>query len=305
MTEMGLSPDGVSYNTVISGFCRIEELRKAYDLMREMDAKCNWWLDKDVHISLMEDLSYLDPYSSLINGYLAEGNFQVAYTFYCEMLRLGYSSDFDSYCLFMNGLSKKARTRDAKEYLLFMIYDQCFRMPSYVTYDILIENCSNNEFKSLVELVKDLRSRGLMNEAAKAHDTMLEGNYKPDGAVYNLLIFEHCRCLNVDKAYDMYKEMMHYGFAPHMFSLIALINALHYVQMYNEKSWVIESTLRSCNLNDSELRKVLNKINVKERSIYPLLEVLAEIAMDGLLLDGGKCSYASTAASFSPPLSSS
>ncbi|XP_057456806.1 pentatricopeptide repeat-containing protein At5g39710-like [Lotus japonicus] len=301
MAELGLSPDAVGYNTVISGFCKIGEPGKAYKLMLEMVGKNIQWLDEDTYESLMEDLSDEDTYSSLMNEYLAEGNLEMAFEFDREVSKNGYLPSHVTYSARLNGLIKKARTTEAKMHLLCMIYNQCLTMPSYITYDTLIENCSNNEFKSVVGLVKGFIKRGLLNEAARAHDTMLHGNYKPDGAVYNLLIFSHSRSLNVDKAYNMYKEMVHYGFDPHMFSVLALIKALYHVRRYDETRWVIQNTLRSCNLNDSELPKVLDEIDVRKFQIHALLSVLAEIAVDGLLLDGGKCSYASASSHrFSP-----
>ncbi|XP_057449040.1 pentatricopeptide repeat-containing protein At5g39710-like isoform X1 [Lotus japonicus] len=293
MAAMGLPPDAVCYTTVISGLCKIGEPRKAYELKLEMDGKNFWWLDLDTYDSLMEDLSDEDIYSNMMNDYFAQGNMKKVYRLDYDMKHDGYLTSDVIFRVYLNALNKKARTIDAKRTLLDMIYKNLWTKPSYFTYDTLIENCSNNEFKSLVGLVKDFSMRGLVGDAGRARDTMLHGNYKPEGSVYNLLIFDHCRSHSVNKAYDMYKEMVHYGFAPHMFSILAVIKALHYDRRYNEMMWVIKNTLKSCNLNDSELRKVLNKINVRECDIDALLDVLAEIAMGGLLLDGGKCSYAS------------
>ncbi|XP_057426377.1 pentatricopeptide repeat-containing protein At5g39710-like [Lotus japonicus] len=291
MPEMLLDPDEVSYSAVISGFRRIRELRKAFELKLEMDQKETCWpLDQDTNESLVKDLSNHDTFSSLVNDYCAEDKAEMAFKL---RYQAQYLPDSVSYCLLLNGLHKKATSRFAKRLLLFYIVAHCLTIPSYIIYDILIEKCANNEFKSVVELVKGFRMRGLVNEAARARDTMLHRNYKPEGAVYNLLIFDHCIGGNVHKAYDMYKEMLHYGFVCHMFSVLALIKALYCDERYNEMSWVIRNTLRSCNLNDSEQLKILDEIDPERCIIYALLDVLAEKAMDGLLLDGGKCSYAS------------
>ncbi|XP_057452870.1 pentatricopeptide repeat-containing protein At5g39710-like [Lotus japonicus] len=243
----------------------------------------------------MKGLSDEITYTSLINAYCAEGEVYKAITLKDEMTHNGSLRDDVPYSVFINGLDKKARTREAKEILLRMFYDLGMHLPTF-TYDTLIENCSNNEFKSVVELVKGLWMRGLENEAASVLNTVLQWNHKPDGAVYNLLIVEHCRCGNVDKAYTMYMEMVHYGFASHMFSVLALINALLYVRRYNEIRKVIQNVLRSCDLNDSELHKALDEIDISQGFKDALLDVLAEIAMDGLLLNGGKCSYAPASA---------
>ncbi|XP_057424697.1 pentatricopeptide repeat-containing protein At5g39710-like [Lotus japonicus] len=291
MPEMGLSPDTVSYRQVISGLCKIREPVKAYELKLEMDKKRSCLsLNEDTYETLMEQLSDEDTYSSLINDYLAQGDLEKAYQLDYVMGHDGYLSDNVTLSVLLNGLNKIARTTEAKWYLLWTVFFRCFGMPAYIIYDTLIENCSNNEFKRLVGPAITFS----VKVAIKAHHTMLHGNYKPDGTVYNLLIFDHSRSLEVHKAYNMYMEMVHYGFVPHMFSVLALIKALHYDGRYNEMSWVIHNTLRSCNLSDSELLKVLNEIDFSKPEMTALLDVLSEIAMDGLLLDGGKCSFAST-----------
>ncbi|XP_057426169.1 pentatricopeptide repeat-containing protein At5g39710-like [Lotus japonicus] len=295
MAEMSLSPDDVSYNIVISGFCKLGELGKAFELMVEMDeAGGIRGVDLAVFSSLMKGLSDEVNYNSVINAYCAEGEVSKALILHDEMEHHGSLRASVLYIMLFDGFDKKARTRGAKESLLRMFYDLCTSLPTF-TYDTLIENCSNNEFKSVVELAKGFGMRGLKNEAASVLNTVLQWNYKPDGAVYNFLIVEHCRRRNVDKAYNMYMEMVHYGFASHMFSVLALIKALFHVGRHNEVRRVIQNVLRSCNINGFELHKALSEtgVIVREDKVKDvLLNVLAEIAMDGLLLNGGKCSYA-------------
>ncbi|KAK2397443.1 hypothetical protein P8452_18421 [Trifolium repens] len=88
----------------------------------------------------------------------------------------------------------------------------------------------------------------------------------------------------------MYKEMVHYGFACHMFTVFALIKTLKKENMVNELLWVIQNVLRSCDLNDSEIVNYLHEFNPKEPISEALFDVLAEKAKDdGLFL---KSSYA-------------
>jgi hypothetical protein len=87
----------------------------------------------------------------------------------------------------------------------------------------------------------------------------------------------------------MYKEMVHYGFACHMFTVLALIRILQRENIVNELLWVIQNVLRSCNLNHSEILKFLDEFNPKELGSGALFDVLAEKAKDSLFL---KCLYA-------------
>ncbi|XP_057455336.1 pentatricopeptide repeat-containing protein At5g39710-like [Lotus japonicus] len=77
MPEMDLSPDAVSYNKVISGFCRNREPGKAFEMKLEANEKfMPSWLDEGMYESLMEDLSDEVVYSSLMNAFCAEGNLE-------------------------------------------------------------------------------------------------------------------------------------------------------------------------------------------------------------------------------------
>ncbi|XP_057449192.1 pentatricopeptide repeat-containing protein At5g39710-like isoform X2 [Lotus japonicus] len=75
MPEMGLSPDAVSYATVISGFCRIRKPMKAYELKLEM-------VDKGI-------LPKFGTYSQLIDYMYQHGRLSEAFDLFREMLRAG------------------------------------------------------------------------------------------------------------------------------------------------------------------------------------------------------------------------
>ncbi|XP_061376308.1 pentatricopeptide repeat-containing protein At5g39710 isoform X1 [Gastrolobium bilobum] len=311
MVTRGLFPDVVSYSTVISGFCRNRELEKAFGMKVEMVEK-EIMPDAVTYSSLIQGLCLqrklseafdlfremlrrgLKPdevtYTSLMNGYCVEGELSKAIGLHDEMVRKGFLPDDVTYSVLINGLNKKARTIEAKKLLLKLFYDES--VPNDVTYNTLIENCIDNEFKSVVALVKGFCMKGLMDEADRVFKTMLQRNYKPDGAVYNLIVHGHCRCGNVRKAYKLYMEMVRCGFVSHAVTVIALVKALSREGMNDELSRVMRNILRSCRLDDAEVAKVLVEINFKEGNMDAVLNVLTEMANDGLLPDGGKYSYA-------------
>jgi pentatricopeptide repeat protein len=276
MVEKGILPDAMTYSSLIQGLCRQRKLSEAFDLFREM---------------LGQGLSPDEvTYTSLMNGYCVEGELSKALNLHDEMMQKGFLPDVVTYSVLINGLNKKARTREAKKLLLKLFYDES--VPNDVTYDTLIENCSDNEFKSVVGLVKGFCMKGLMEEADRVFKTMHERNFKPDGAVYNLIIHGHCRRGNVRKAYDMYREMVRCGFVSHVVTVIALIKALSKEGMIDELSSVMQNILSRCTLNDAELPKSLVEINFKEGNMDGVLIVLTEMANDGLLSDGGDYSCA-------------
>ena len=224
-------------------------------------------------------------YTSLINAYCVDGELSKALRLHDEMVQRGFLPDNVTYSVLINGLNKKARTKVAKRLLLKLFYEES--VPDDVTYNTLIENCSNNEFKSVEGLVKGFCMKGLMNEADRVFKTMLQRNHKPNAAIYNLMIHGHSRGGNVHKAYNLYMELEHSSFACHTVAVIALVKALAREGMNDELSRLLQNILRSCRLNDAKVAKVLVEVNFKEGNMDAVLNVLTEMAKDGLLPDGG------------------
>ncbi|KAJ0010926.1 hypothetical protein Pint_34459 [Pistacia integerrima] len=307
MVEKGLTPDVVSYCTIISGFCRNQEWDKAFEMKQQMVEK-GVPLDAITYSTLIQGLcdkrrlaeacnlfqemlnSGLAPdeitYTTLINAYCTEGDISKAFHLHDEMIQKGFLPDVVTYSVLINGLNKRARTKEAKRLLLKLFYHES--VPTDVTYNTLIENCSNIEFKSVVALLKGFCMKGLMNEADQVFESMLQRNHKPNEAVYDIIIHGHSSGGNVQKGYELYKEMVHSGFVPHTVTIIALVKALFMAGMNEELSLVVGNTLRSCRLTDAELAKVLVEINHKEGNMDAVLNVLTEMAKDGLLPNSGR-----------------
>ncbi|CAI9765554.1 unnamed protein product [Fraxinus pennsylvanica] len=70
-----------------------------------------------------------------------------------------------------------------------------------------------------------------MNEADRVFDMMLQRNIKPNEAIYNILVHGHCRGGNLNKAIDLYGEMVHHGLIPHAVTVIVLIKEVHKIDM--------------------------------------------------------------------------
>lgn len=309
--EKGLAPDVVSYSTIISGFCRNGEVEKAFQmklamvekgvlpdavtfstlihglcLQRRLIEACDLYQEM-LNVGLRPDEF---TYTTLINAYCVEGDLNKALQLHDEMVQKGFLPDAVTYSVLINGLNKQARTREAKRLLLKLFYEES--VPNDVTYNTLIENCSDNEFKSVVALVKGFCMKGLMDEADQVFQSMLQRKHRPDEAVYNVIIHGHCRGGNVQRAYNLYKEMLNSGFVPHTVTVIALFKALFKEGMNEELSQVIRNILKSCRLTDAELAKVLVEINHKEGNMDAVFNVLTEMAKDGLLPNSGRTAYA-------------
>ncbi|XP_076887230.1 pentatricopeptide repeat-containing protein At5g39710-like [Bidens hawaiensis] len=311
ISKIGLSPDVVSYSTIITGFCRNQELDKAFEMKRQM-VKEGVQPDHVTYSSLIKGLCVqrklteacdlfqemlglgLPPdectYTALINAYCVEGDTKSALQLHDEMINKGLLPDVVTYSVLINGLSKQARTHEAKQILFKLYYDNA--VPDDVTYNTLIENCGNMEMKSVVALIKGFCMKGLMSEADKVFDKMLQRKQVHNEAVYNVMIHGHCKGGNLRKSFDFYKKMVSHGFIPHTATVIALVKELVKGEMIVESSEVIENVLRSCEVTDAEVAKALVEINHKQGNMDAVFKILSEMAKDGLLPNSGRTEYA-------------
>ncbi|KAL3722422.1 hypothetical protein ACJRO7_034748 [Eucalyptus globulus] len=311
MGHKGISPDVVSYSTIISGFCKHGDLERALELKQEMIER-GTEPDAITYTSLIlgfcgqrrlteacelfQQMSQMGlvpdefTYTTLIDAQCAEGNIKTAFDLHDEMIQKGFLPDVVTYSVLINGLNKQARTREAKRLLLKLFYNES--VPGDVTYNTLIETCTNVDFKSALALLKGFCMKGLMKEADQVLDSMLERNHRPSEAVYNVIIHGHCKGGNIQKAFNLYKEMMLAGLVPHTVTVTALIKALHEREMNDKLSEVIHNTMKSCKLSDAEVAKVLVDINHKEGNMDAVFNVLSEMAKDGLLPNSGRTAYA-------------
>ncbi|KAG6432942.1 hypothetical protein SASPL_104536 [Salvia splendens] len=302
MTAKGVSPDVVSYSTIISGFSRDSRLDEAFQMKEEM-VKKGIFPDAVTYSSLMQGLcaerrltdaremfedmwrlgSQPDKctYTTLINACCAEDDMESAMYLHNEMINKGVLPDVVTYSVLINGLNKQVRSKEAKRLLFKLFYEE--HVPSDVTYDLLIEGCSSIEFQSSVALMKGFCLKGLMNKADRVFEEMLHSNHKPSEAVYNVLVHGHCKAGNLQKAIDLYMEMVQLELVPHAVTIIALARELHKVGWTEELNQILQDTLKSCKVIDGDRAKVLLEVNYKEGNMDNVFHILQEMSKDGLL----------------------
>lgn len=166
--------------------------------------------------------------------------------------------------------------------MLFKLYHE-EPIPANTKYDALMHCCRKAELKSVLALLKGFCMKGLMNEADKVYQSMLDRNWNLDGSVYSVLIHGHCRAGNVMKALSFHKQMLQRGFAPNSTSTISLIRGLFENGMVVEADQVIQQLLNCCSLADAEASKALIDLNLNEGNVDAVLDVLHGMAKDGLL----------------------
>ncbi|KAB2634418.1 pentatricopeptide repeat-containing protein [Pyrus ussuriensis x Pyrus communis] len=292
MQRNGLSPNVVTYTALINAMCKAKNLKRAmefFDQMRIRGLRPN----ERTYTTLIDGFSqqgFLNEaygaigviqdmigkgllpdavsYSTIITGYCRHQELESAFRMKQEMVEKGVSPDAVTYSSLIQGVCQQRRLVEACD--LFQEMLSMGMRPDEFTYTTLINAYC-----------------GLMKEADQVFETMIKRKYKPNEAVYDVIIHGHCRGGSVQKAYNLYKEMLHFGFIPHTVTVIALIKELFTEGMNKELNQVIGNMLRSSQVSDAELAKLLVEVNHKEGNMDAVFNVLSEMAKDGLLPNSG------------------
>ncbi|KAK8700122.1 hypothetical protein V6N13_018526 [Hibiscus sabdariffa] len=191
MSWEGFIPDEVTYDTLVNGHCKDGNLHQA--LVSHAEMVWNGLLQTSLRRSPSKrnNLYYFDkwvPPTKLFGCCDLEKGVKpdaVTYSFrvcvstvdllkhviFSRRCRVQGFLPYVTYCVLINGLNKQARTREADRVMSRMGF--CMK--------------------------------GLMNEADRVFETMLQRNRNPDEAAYNVIIHGHRRGGNIQKAYDLYK----------------------------------------------------------------------------------------------------
>ncbi|KAM0936897.1 putative tetratricopeptide-like helical domain superfamily [Dioscorea sansibarensis] len=270
MLDKGILPDAIAYSSLIRGLCEARKLDDAFGLFKQM-----------LSVSVLPDEI---TYTTLIDGCCKEGDVKKAFALHDEMTRKGILPDVVTYSVLINGLNKTSRTKEARRLLFKLYYEE--PVPDNIMYDALMDCCDKADSKGTVSLIKSFCMKGMITEAEKVFDSMTEKGGKLVEAAHNVIIRGHCRAGNVHKALFLYKDMLKLGFVPNTISTISLIRGLSDAGMQTDMNEVIQELLRGSMLTDAETSKVLIEVNHREGNIEAVLNVLTEMANDGLLPNG-------------------
>ncbi|KAK1313389.1 Pentatricopeptide repeat-containing protein [Acorus calamus] len=301
MQRRGLRPNEITYTALIDGFSRKGRLEEALEVMNEMVRNgfsdsvvtCNALINGYVGVGRMDEAleivremeakglrADVVSYGTIVGGYCKDGDLEKVFRVNREMVEKGICPDVIT--VLINGLKKAARTKEAKR-LLFRLFCKD-SVPERVAYDALMERCCDDKvgMKSAVSLLKGFCIKGLMGEADRVFGLMVAS----DEAAYNVMIHGHCRGGNAMRAYGLYKEMVRAGHVINAVSAISLIKGLFDGGMGDELNRVVQEILRGCKLMVGEAKKVMAEINHKEGNMEGVLNILVEMAEDGLLPSG-------------------
>ncbi|XP_020575540.1 uncharacterized protein LOC110021396 [Phalaenopsis equestris] len=245
MEGFGCSPDTITYNTILDGYCRKGMLKEARDLLAEMKGR-----------GLLPDRS---TYNTLIAGYCRIGWLKEATKVIELMTRSNFLPDLWTYNMLILGMCREGRMDEASRLKDEM--EKLGIMPDVVTYNTLIKGCFQwqNEGTAL-RMLEEMRSKGLkpslvthnilvkqlceegkMGEAVMNLKKMEEEFTKPDNVTYNTLISGYCRYGDFAEAYKLMDEMVGRGLKMDTVTLNIVLNGLCMEKRFDEACELLRS----------------------------------------------------------------
>ncbi|VFQ63497.1 unnamed protein product [Cuscuta campestris] len=241
-----VSPDRVSYNTLIKGLCNANRLLEALELRAGMETANltpdlltytilmdGFFRDDKVDeaMGLLEEMKIkgLEPdvftYSTLVNGLCGKGMVDRGKELFDEMLVQGVSPNVVTYTSLINGFCKKGQLKETM--VIFNSMLECGVKPDTVTFTSIIDGlCKDGKVDKALQvfnlmlgkglglgnttynvLIRGLCTKGLLTDAYNILQVMIEKGEKPNVVTFNTIMMGLCDHGKVDDALSLFNSM--------------------------------------------------------------------------------------------------
>ncbi|RLN23871.1 pentatricopeptide repeat-containing protein [Panicum miliaceum] len=219
MEKCGLTPDEITFNTLLNGFynnCRFNDAEKVWEMMKERNVEPN-----------------TKSYNAKLRGLVTDGRIEDAVAVIEVMQKDGPKPDSVSYNELIRGaLCQKPDLSAALDVIALM--DKCGLTPDEISFNTLLNGFYNNgccdDAEKVWEMMKErnvkpgtksynaklrgLVSRGSIEDAIGLIERMQEDGPKPDTVSYNELIRGYCNEGRLDEAKKLYDDLVKNECAP-------------------------------------------------------------------------------------------
>ncbi|KAL0730144.1 hypothetical protein Bca4012_026237 [Brassica carinata] len=216
ISKEGISPDPVTFNVMINGFCRAGEVERAkmiVEFMKKNGCNPNGKIQeaKEVFDEVKETGLNLDTvgYTTLMNCFCKSGQIDEAMELLGEMKASGCRADALTYNVILRGLCSEGRTEDALEMLSQW---GCERVHlNKGSYRIILNAlCKNGELEKAVEFLSLMSKKGVW----------------PHHATWNDLVVRLCGFGNAELGVRVLTGFMGMGFKPEPESWRAVVESI-------------------------------------------------------------------------------
>ncbi|KAJ6688098.1 hypothetical protein OIU74_016742 [Salix koriyanagi] len=195
MVKRGLTPNLISYNTMLKGYFRAGQINEAWNFFLEMKKR-------DCEIDVV-------TYTTVIHGFGVAGEIKRAQKVFDTMVKKGVLPSVATYNAFIQVLCKKDSVDNA-----IVIFEEMVvkgYVPNSITYNLVI---------------RGLCHRGEMERAMEFMGRMKDDGCEPNVQTYNLVIRYFCDEGEIDKALDLFQKMTSGDCLPNLDTYNILISAM-------------------------------------------------------------------------------
>ncbi|KAM7462407.1 hypothetical protein LguiA_030528 [Lonicera macranthoides] len=236
MVNGGLLPDIISYSTLINRYCKKRRIAEAMHLFKEASHK---GLNHDTVI-----------YNNMLHGLLENGKFTLAEELFNEMLAEGRSPDVVTYNIMLDCICKNRQFAEAFSFFHSMQKSELYI--SIVCYNILIDAaCKDGKLEIAKELVNELFSNGLqpnertynaiinglcqegsLDEAKELLTRMEDNGCFPSDITYNIIVRGFLKRNQIYEAMVLLEKMLESGFSATNSTIEMLVECLHHLKQF-------------------------------------------------------------------------
>ncbi|ESQ45039.1 hypothetical protein EUTSA_v10010303mg [Eutrema salsugineum] len=230
ISNEGISPDPVTFNVMINGFCRAGQVERAKMIIEFMKKNgCN---------------PNVFNYSALMNGFCKEGKIQEAKLIFDEVKETGLKLDTVGYTTLMNCLCKNGQIDEAMELLVEMKASGC--KADALTYNVILRGLSSEgRAEQALEMLGQwgcegvhlnkgsyriilnaLCKNGELEKAVEFLSLMSKKGVWPHHATWNELVVQLCGSGNADIGVRVLKGFLGIGFKPEPQSWGAVVGSV-------------------------------------------------------------------------------
>ncbi|KAJ6873299.1 hypothetical protein NC651_032237 [Populus alba x Populus x berolinensis] len=198
MVSKGCTPNVYTYTSLMNGYCKIERIEEAVQLLDETLRKGRPLAAQQLfrYICAHGHTPNIMTYGVLLDGLCKHGNLEEAFALFQEMQRSTVKPNLVIYTILIDSLCKCGKLKDGKE-LFSRLIDEGLK-PNVYTY---------------TALVGALCKEGLIIEAHKLFRKMEEDGCTPDKCAYNVIIQGFLQHKDPSMARQLVEEMVNRGFS--------------------------------------------------------------------------------------------
>ncbi|PUZ72896.1 hypothetical protein GQ55_2G432600 [Panicum hallii var. hallii] len=231
MARNGISPNHVSYSSLLHGLCKTRNVNLAlgiFKMLKDQGFKhdqiiysilfhgCCQHLDLDIVNDLWDDMIHHDfapdvyDYTNLIYALCRHRYLIEALEAFELMLENGVTPNIVTCTILADSFSKKGMIGEA---FLFLdkVHQSLGIAPNLFTYKVIIKGlCKTNKSDNVWEIFAD----------------MVKREHVPDATLYSIIIDGFVKALELQEAFRLYHKMLDEGIKPTIFTYTSLLNGL-------------------------------------------------------------------------------